>query len=167
MHQVCPPVTATVTVTSFVVAITANAGADQTVCSQEVQASRLNGSVTGATGGAWTGCAELIARNSTTLNAIYTPTAAEIASGFYKSHPKYNEDMVLCPGATRCRLNSFYRIYRNNKCYSCKCKLLRWQQWFCSGKYHRRYATFYISMEYCSATIYVNPLQILLWEHIP
>jgi gliding motility-associated-like protein len=42
----------------------------------------LNGSVTNATGGQWSGGAGTFAPNSTTLNASYSPTAAEQAAGF-------------------------------------------------------------------------------------
>ena len=50
----CPPAYASVTVTSFSVTITANAGPDDTVCTQNPVVA-LNGSVTGASGGIWTG----------------------------------------------------------------------------------------------------------------
>lgn len=76
----CPPATATVTVTSFSVAISANAGANDTTCSQS-PSTVLNGSVAGASGGIWSGGAGTFSPNNTTLNAVYTPTAAEIAAG--------------------------------------------------------------------------------------
>jgi len=57
-----------------------NAGADQTLCSNN-QAVHLNGSVANATGGQWTGGLGIFVPNSTTLNAVYQPTAAEITSG--------------------------------------------------------------------------------------
>ncbi len=57
-----------------------NAGADQTLCSNN-QSVHLNGSVTNATGGQWTGGLGIFVPNSTTLNAVYQPTAAEISSG--------------------------------------------------------------------------------------
>lgn len=77
----CPPVYATVTVTSFSVAITANAGPDQLLCSQGSPNVILNGVVTGASGGIWSGGAGTYSPNNTTLNAVYTPTPGEIASG--------------------------------------------------------------------------------------
>lgn len=77
----CAPVYASVTVTSFSVTITANAGANDTVCSQS-PAYTLAGSVTGASGGIWSGGAGTFSPNNTTLNAIYTPTAGELAAGF-------------------------------------------------------------------------------------
>ncbi|MCW3105374.1 MAG: hypothetical protein JWO09_3814 [Bacteroidetes bacterium] len=77
----CPPVSAAVTVTSFSVAITANAGPDDTTCSQS-PATILHGAVTGASGGVWSGGAGTFSPNNATLGAVYTPTAAEIAAGF-------------------------------------------------------------------------------------
>ncbi len=58
----------------------ANAGVDQTLCANNADAT-LNGSVIGAAGGQWTGGLGTFIPNSTTLNAVYSPTAAEIASG--------------------------------------------------------------------------------------
>ncbi len=77
----CPSGTATVTVTAFTTAITANAGADDTVCTQSPVAT-LHGAITGASGGVWSGGGGAYSPSSTTLNANYTPTAAEIAAGF-------------------------------------------------------------------------------------
>ena len=57
-----------------------NAGADRTACANNA-AVTLAGSVTNATGGQWTGGAGTFSPNANTLNAIYTPTAAEIAAG--------------------------------------------------------------------------------------
>lgn len=77
----CPSSTASVTVTSFSVAISANAGPDDTVCVQNPVAV-LNASVTGASGGIWSGGAGVFSPSNTSLSgATYTPTAAEIASG--------------------------------------------------------------------------------------
>jgi gliding motility-associated-like protein len=58
---------------------TANAGPDQTVCANNANAS-LNGSVTIATGGSWTGGGGFFTPNPNTLNAVYTPTLGEIAN---------------------------------------------------------------------------------------
>lgn len=77
----CPPTYAMVTVTSFSVAITANAGPNDTICIQTPVAT-LNGSVTGASGGIWSGGGGTYSPNNTTLNANYTPTPAELAAGF-------------------------------------------------------------------------------------
>ncbi|OIP03524.1 MAG: hypothetical protein AUJ97_04365 [Bacteroidetes bacterium CG2_30_32_10] len=64
---------------SFTIAPIVNAGVDQTVCSNRTVS--LNGSVSGATGGRWSGGLGLFTPNVTTLNAVYTPTAAELLSG--------------------------------------------------------------------------------------
>jgi hypothetical protein len=59
---------------------TANAGADQTLCSNNPVAT-LNGSFTVATGGVWSGGNGSFDPSTTNMNATYTPTAAEIANG--------------------------------------------------------------------------------------
>jgi hypothetical protein len=80
----CPPAFSTVTVTSFTVAITVNAGSDKTICKQN-PTTTLNGSVTGALGGIWSGGAGAFSPTNTTLSGVtYTPTAAELAAGFAK-----------------------------------------------------------------------------------
>ncbi|MEO5617609.1 MAG: FlgD immunoglobulin-like domain containing protein [Candidatus Eisenbacteria bacterium] len=62
-------------------AAVANAGADRRVCASNSQA-QLAGSVAGgATGGIWSGGAGAFSPNSSSLNATYTPTAAEISAG--------------------------------------------------------------------------------------
>ncbi|MBN2681760.1 MAG: PKD domain-containing protein [Bacteroidales bacterium] len=77
----CPPVYDTVVVTQHLAPITANAGADQLLCSNNADVN-LNGSIGTATGGIWSGGTGTFSPNATTLNATYTPTAAEISSGF-------------------------------------------------------------------------------------
>lgn len=64
----------------FTPAPTVNAGADQTKCGNNA-ATTLAGNVTIATGGQWTGGLGVFSPNNNTLNATYTPTLAEIASG--------------------------------------------------------------------------------------
>lgn len=76
----CPPVSATVTVTSFTAAITANAGGDVYICNNQFPV-QLSGSVTGVTTGLWFGGAGTYSPSTSTLNAMYMPTAAEIAAG--------------------------------------------------------------------------------------
>jgi gliding motility-associated-like protein len=77
----CPPVFNSVTVTQFSVAIAANAGADQTKCIQS-PAATINATVAGASGGIWSGGNGTFSPSNTTLaNMVYTPTAAELASG--------------------------------------------------------------------------------------
>ncbi|MBP6311110.1 MAG: hypothetical protein KA408_02495, partial [Flavobacteriales bacterium] len=65
---------------SFTAAPVVSAGAAVSVCANNVQVA-LNGSVTGATGGAWSGGSGSFNPNATTLNATYTPSATEIAAG--------------------------------------------------------------------------------------
>ncbi len=75
----CEPGVDSLTIT-FTPEPTANAGVDQTICENNPDVS-LNGSVTTATGGVWSGGNGTFAPDSATLNATYTPTAAEISSG--------------------------------------------------------------------------------------
>jgi hypothetical protein len=76
----CAPSEATVTVTLADTEIIADAGEDITVCANSSDA-QLNGAVFEATGGIWSGGAGTFNPDNTTLNAIYTPTAAEITAG--------------------------------------------------------------------------------------
>jgi hypothetical protein len=76
----CPPTYDTVVVTSFALPISCNAGADQTICSDNVPIS-LAGSVVAATGGVWSGGSGTYTPNDSSLNITYAPTLAEIASG--------------------------------------------------------------------------------------
>ncbi len=64
----------------FTIAPTVNAGADQVVCGNNAHVT-LNGTVTVATGGHWSGGSGTYNPNDNTLNAVYTPTAGEIAAG--------------------------------------------------------------------------------------
>lgn len=75
----CPPVIKNIPVTSQPVPVV-NAGPDVTRCATAATIA-LNGSVTNAAGGIWTGGAGIFTPNNTSLNAVYTPTPAEIASG--------------------------------------------------------------------------------------
>ena len=62
-------------------AAVANAGPDQIVCASSPQV-QLAGSISGgASSGVWSGGAGSFAPKNTTLNATYTPTAAEITAG--------------------------------------------------------------------------------------
>ena len=65
---------------NFTPAPTVNAGADATVCVNNANVA-LNGSVSIATGGVWSGGAGSFTPNNTTLNATYTPTPGELAGG--------------------------------------------------------------------------------------
>lgn len=78
----CAPVYNSVAVTAFSLTINANAGPNQTKCIQSPLAT-LNGSITGATGGIWSGGSGTFSPNNTTLSSLtYSPSAAEIAGGF-------------------------------------------------------------------------------------
>ena len=59
----------------------ANAGADQAVCASNPSVT-LNGSISGsALSGSWSGGTGSFNPNASTLNAVYTPSAAEMAAG--------------------------------------------------------------------------------------
>lgn len=75
----CNPVSDDVTV-NFTPSPTANAGADETVCANDPDVN-LNGSVIIATGGTWSGGTGVFSPDANTLNATYTPSAAEISAG--------------------------------------------------------------------------------------
>lgn len=77
----CPPVTASITVGQFTSEITANAGADLTICAENPIA-QLNGQITAASGGVWTGGSGTFIPDNTTLNAQYIPSNTEISAGF-------------------------------------------------------------------------------------
>ena len=59
---------------------TVNAGADQTLCANNADIS-LNGSILSASGGVWSGGLGVFTPSNSSLNAIYTPSSTEIASG--------------------------------------------------------------------------------------
>ncbi|MCH2042431.1 MAG: hypothetical protein MK185_17525, partial [Saccharospirillaceae bacterium] len=75
----CLPVSDNVTYT-FSPAPTADAGVDQVACANNADIS-LTGSVTVATGGTWSGGTGTFTPSANTLNAVYTPSAAEITAG--------------------------------------------------------------------------------------
>ncbi|WP_266204430.1 T9SS type B sorting domain-containing protein [Pontibacter kalidii] len=75
----CREFSATVDVASN---LAANAGPDQLACSQNPV--QLAGAITAATGGVWSGGGGTFSPSNTALNAVYTPTAAEIAAGSVK-----------------------------------------------------------------------------------
>ncbi len=75
----CTPVTDSVLVT-ITPAPVADAGTDITVCENNGNV-QLNGAVTVASGGVWSGGDGTYLPNANTLNAIYVPTADELASG--------------------------------------------------------------------------------------
>lgn len=75
----CSPGVDSITIT-FTPEPTVNAGSDQSACENNPTVT-LNGSITTATGGVWTGGNGVFSPDSATLNATYTPTAAELAAG--------------------------------------------------------------------------------------
>lgn len=76
-YPACPPQISNVVV-SISPSPTINAGPDQTLCGTSVA---LGGSVSGATGGIWSGGNGNFSPNNTTANAVYTPSSAELLSG--------------------------------------------------------------------------------------
>ena len=80
-------------------AATANAGADQTICAGLTV--QLAGSVGGsATSGTWSGGTGTFNPNASTLNAVYTPSAAEIAAGSVTLTLTTNDPAGACGTAT-------------------------------------------------------------------
>src|SRR5678816_1534584 len=76
----CGAVSDTMTVAINPIAV-ADAGSDQTVCASSPNVT-LAGIVSGAaSSGTWSGGAGSFAPSANALNAVYTPTAAEIAAG--------------------------------------------------------------------------------------
>ena len=73
----CAAETDTMTI-NFTPAPTVDAGSNQSVCANNQQTT-LNGSITVATGGLWSGDGSF--DNSSSLSAIYTPTNSEITAG--------------------------------------------------------------------------------------
>jgi hypothetical protein len=79
---------------------TANAGADQTVCASTPNVT-LAGIVGGsATSGTWSGGTGTFAPNANTLNAVYTPSATEIAAGSVELTLTTNDPDGPCGPAT-------------------------------------------------------------------
>ncbi len=94
----CAPVSDNVTIT-ISPAATVNAGADQNICagSTVTLAGTIGGSASSAT---WSGGTGTFAPNNTTLNAIYTPSAAEIAAGTVTLTLTTNDPAGACTAAT-------------------------------------------------------------------
>lgn len=76
----CPAVYDTITVTAQGAPITVEAGDNQTICSNS-PSFILDGTVTQATGGLWSGGAGIYSPKADTTDVTYTPTPAEISSG--------------------------------------------------------------------------------------
>ncbi|HEY9047794.1 MAG TPA: hypothetical protein VIN08_17930, partial [Ohtaekwangia sp.] len=94
----CATATDNVTIT-ISPAATANAGADQTICAGETVT--LAGSVGGsASSGTWSGGTGTFTPNNTTLNAVYTPSAAEITAGTVTLTLTTNDPVGSCTPAS-------------------------------------------------------------------
>jgi autotransporter-associated beta strand protein len=96
----CAPATAQVVVT-INPAATASAGGNQTICSGSSTAG-LGGSVGGgATGGTWSSSGSgTFVPNATTLNATYSPSAADISAGTVTLTLTSSGQLAPCPAAT-------------------------------------------------------------------
>ncbi|MES2139780.1 MAG: PKD domain-containing protein [Bacteroidota bacterium] len=101
----CPPAYSTATVTSYSVAISANAGSDKTVCKQNPVTS-LSGSIIGASGGIWSGGGGTFSPLNTTLSGVtYSPTTAELAAGFVDLTLTTTGNGTCAPGTDIVRIN--------------------------------------------------------------
>jgi len=95
----CPSVSDQVVI-RFSRAATANAGGDKTVCASNPSV-RLSGSIGGsATSGTWSGGSGTFNPNANTLNATYTPSAAEIAAGSVTLVLTTNDPSGACGAAS-------------------------------------------------------------------
>src|SRR6185295_12490211 len=95
----CPAASDTVTITINAPAL-ADAGTDQSVCASSPNV-LLAGSVSGAgSGGTWSGGSGTFNPNVTTLNATYTPSAAEITAGTVTLTLTSNDPSGPCPAAS-------------------------------------------------------------------
>lgn len=132
-NGICNPASDNILIT-FTPAPIVNAGANITRCGNN-PAAVLNGSITNAAGGVWTGGTGTFSPSPSTLNATYTPSAAEIANGsitltltstgngncnsvsdditiFYTSPPTVNAgiDQTLCSNNPIAQLNGSFTI---------------------------------------------------------
>jgi hypothetical protein len=81
-------------------AVTVNAGPDQIVCAVSPQV-QLAGSVgNGATSGSWGGGAGTFSPNASALNAVYAPSAGEIAAGSVTLTLTTNDPAGPCPAVS-------------------------------------------------------------------
>lgn len=82
LSTICGPAVDTMELTIFPATV-ADAGPDLSLCDDPTPVFQLAGSVSGTvSGGTWSGGAGTFLPNTTTLNATYQPTAAEILAGF-------------------------------------------------------------------------------------
>lgn len=132
-NGICNPASDNILIT-FTPAPVVNAGPNQTRCGNNANAI-LNGSITNATGGVWTGGAGTFSPSPGTLNATYTPSASELAAGsvvltltstgngncipvsdditiFYTSPPTVNAgvDQTLCSNNANAQLSGSFTV---------------------------------------------------------
>jgi hypothetical protein len=94
----CPAATDQMVITINAVAI-ANANVDRIICAGSTVT--LTGSIGGsATTGTWSGGSGTFAPNATTLNATYTPSAAEVTAGTVTLTLTSNDPAGPCPAAS-------------------------------------------------------------------
>ncbi len=92
----CPPASDAMTI--FINApVTVNAGPDQIVCATSPVVQLAGAVGNGATGGTWSGGAGSFSPNANALNALYTPTAGEIAAGSVTLTLTTNDPAGPCP----------------------------------------------------------------------
>ena len=104
---VCGPAIASAVIT-ILPAPTVNTGTYDSICSGSTVT--LNGSVGGgAASGSWTGGAGTFNPNRSTLNAIYTPTAAEIAAGSFTLSLTTNDPAGPCGAVSSTTTVTIYR----------------------------------------------------------
>lgn len=94
------------TVTEYLIPNVANAGPDQTLCKAPGLVVNLDGSVSGSPTGIWSNGSGSYDADPTDLDAIYTPTAAEIEGGFVELILTTTDDGG-CPGDEDTVLISF------------------------------------------------------------
>lgn len=94
----CPAVNDQMTITIFPLAFV-NVIPDQTICSDE--SATLTATPSGAaTSGTWSGGAGVYTPSNTSLNATYTPSAAEITAGTVTLVFTTNDPIGPCPGVS-------------------------------------------------------------------
>ena len=87
---------------------------DQTVCSSSPQVSLAGAVGGGAASGTWSGGTGTFSPGATTLNAIYTPSAAEIAAGGVTLFLTTNDPAGPCPALVaqmRITIQIFSRLH--------------------------------------------------------
>jgi hypothetical protein len=96
----CPAVSDDMRIT-ILPAATVNAGADLTVCAASPQATLAGAIGGGASSASWVGGAGAFNPSRAALNAVYTPTATEIAAGGVTLTLTTNDPAGPCPAASK------------------------------------------------------------------